>query len=59
MNIDESGFQAYVNAKPQFFYIPFTENKIDLYNLVQIQSKYTTLIAIVAADGTRLNEVQW
>lgn len=57
MNTDEYVFQAYANAKLQFVYIPFTESKKDLYYLVQRQSKNETLIATVAADGTRFETI--
>ena len=57
MNTDESGFQAFANAKPQFVYIPFTEKQKDLYYPVQRQSKRATLIATVAADGTRFETI--
>ena len=57
MNTDESGFQAFANAKPQFVYIPFTENQKDLYYPVQRQSKHATLMATVAADGTKFETI--
>ena len=49
--------ESYSNTKPQFVYIPFTENQKDLYYPVQRQSKHATLMATVAADGTKFETI--
>ena len=58
INTDESGFQPYANAKPEYILVPPEhKNQKDTYYPVKRQVKRSTLIASVVADGTILDNM--
>lgn len=58
INTDESGFQPFANAKPEYILVPPEhKDQKDLYYPVKRQVKRSTLVASVVADGTILENL--
>ena len=58
INTDESGFQPFANAKPEYILVPpERKDQKDLCYPVKRQVKRSTLVASVVADGTILENL--
>lgn len=57
INTDETGFQQWANAKPEYVLIPCDASTKDIHYSVKRQQKHSTLVASVIADGSCLNSL--